>query len=453
MRALVISVRGFHLGYLGCCGNEWISTPALDRLAADGIVFDQHITDVPEAAAARRAWRSGRYQVPALDPDAASRPRGPDLIEELRRHGVRTVLIADGSRPLPEDFVAGWDRVDVVHSLAGEATFLEQTLEAARIALTQLARLDRWLLWVDLATLLPPWEVPAEFSDPYFQELEDEEELAEDEEEDIDEEDKPPDEESPGVEFVDIEDGEEEGLPPGFEKDAEKEEDEGPLTPWWNPAPGFLDTEDDTDFLRLQSSYAAAVSFVDAAIDSLLSELAGLGLADDCLVVLTSDHGQALGEHGLVGPYRPWLHDELVHVPLLLRLPAGLAGKGEVRNVRVPALTQTPDLMPTLLEAFGLPSPAEVQGHSLLPLVRAEAEGVRDCAWIGLRLGGAAEWGLRAPGWAFLLPAPSAPGDPRRERQLYVKPDDRWEVNDVLQHHLDRADAFEQTLSEMMNDE
>src|SRR5205823_13407432 len=100
MRTLIISVRGFHLGYLGCYGNEWISTPALDRLAADGVVFDQHIADVPEASAARRAWRSGRYQLPAFDPNDAAplRPGDSDLIEELRRHGVRTVLVPDGSR-------------------------------------------------------------------------------------------------------------------------------------------------------------------------------------------------------------------------------------------------------------------------------------------------------------------------------------------------------------------
>ncbi|MBI1917309.1 MAG: hypothetical protein HYS12_21625 [Planctomycetes bacterium] len=107
-------------------------------------------------------------------------------------------------------------------------------------------------------------------------------------------------------------------------------------------------------------------------------------------------------------------------------------------------------MMPTLLEAFGLPPPEGVQGHSLLPLARAEAEHLRDYACIGLQLGGASEWGLRAPGWAFLLPGPSEPGDPPRGRQLYVKPDDRWEVNDVLQHHLDRADAFEQTLKEFV---
>ena len=56
-------------------------------------------------------------------------------------------------------------------------------METARTALKELTKIDHWLLWVDLATLLPPWEVPAEFSDPYFQDVEDEEESAEDEEE------------------------------------------------------------------------------------------------------------------------------------------------------------------------------------------------------------------------------------------------------------------------------
>src|SRR5438067_401782 len=64
MKVLVVTVRGWHLGYLGCYGNDWISTPALDRLAAEGVVFDQHLADVPEAATARRTWRDGRHHFP-----------------------------------------------------------------------------------------------------------------------------------------------------------------------------------------------------------------------------------------------------------------------------------------------------------------------------------------------------------------------------------------------------
>jgi len=51
MRVVVVNARGLHLGYVSACGNEWIETPALDRLAAEGVVFDNHVADRPDAAA------------------------------------------------------------------------------------------------------------------------------------------------------------------------------------------------------------------------------------------------------------------------------------------------------------------------------------------------------------------------------------------------------------------
>ena len=69
--------------------------------------------------------------------------------------------------------------------------------------------------------------------------------------------------------------------------------------------------------------------------------------------LLTSDFGYPLGEHGQIGRYRPWLHEEMVHLPLMLRLP-GAAEAGR----RVPAFTQPPDLYATVLEAFGIPPDA-----------------------------------------------------------------------------------------------
>src|SRR5206468_3393007 len=113
MRAIVLSVRGCHLAYLGCYGNAWVSTPALDRLAAAGVVFDQHLADVPEPEAARRAWRDGRHHLP--DPAAPGEPAATfDLLAVLRAPGVKTVLVADGSRPLPSGWLADWDESEVV---------------------------------------------------------------------------------------------------------------------------------------------------------------------------------------------------------------------------------------------------------------------------------------------------------------------------------------------------
>jgi arylsulfatase A-like enzyme len=362
MRVLVIVVRGLHLGYLGCYGNDWIDTPALDGLAAEGVVFDQHYADRPDPAGADHAWRTGRYGLPpAGGDDARPAEPEPDLAALLGAAGVELTRV--------------------------------QTARAALATVKRLAAHDRGLVWVELATLLPPWDVPAEFLEPYFQDETDEDD------------------------------------------DEEEEEDERePLEPLPDPEPGPLEPPEEVTFIRLQRTYAGAVSAFDAELGRLLEGLRERGLLDDLLVVLTTDHGLPLGEHGVVGLCRPWLHDELIHLPLLVRLPGG----GEAGR-RVPALTQPVDLLPTLLDAFGLP-PAPVHGHSLMPLLRGQCEPVRAYACAGLRVGDVVEDVLRTPAWGFLLPA--APRPP----QLYVKPDDRWEVNNVVQHHLELAEHLERTL-------
>ncbi|HZT81922.1 MAG TPA: sulfatase-like hydrolase/transferase [Gemmataceae bacterium] len=391
MKALVITLRGLPLAYVGCYGNDWVETPALDTLAAEGVVFDRHYSDRPDAAGARRAWRTGRYHFPLPDGADASWPAAADLLALLRENGVATRLLLDPRHSTPAEFTAGWDAVTEVRPADSLRAIVLSALE-------QLAGAPRWLLWIDLAGLLPPWEVPAELLDAYFHP----QEAGEDE----------------------------------ADEDLEVEE----LEPLPNPPVGPLASPADETFLRIQRTCAAAVTHLDAAVGDLWREWRQRGLHDEALLLLTSDHGQALGEHGIVGPYRPWLHDELIHLPLILRMP-GAAEAGR----RVFALTQPVDVMPTLLDAFGVPPPAP-HGHSLLPLARGEVEKIRPYACSGLRCGEAAEWALRTPEWAFLLPVRPHPDDGARQPQLYVKPDDRWEVNNVVQHHLDLADHLERVL-------
>jgi arylsulfatase A-like enzyme len=386
MKVVVINVRGLHLGYVSACGNEWIETPAFDRLAAEGVVFDNHVADRPDPAGARRAWRTGRYEFPLPDGASPGEP-APDFLRPLKDRGVVTSLVLDAGRPAPPEFAEGWDVVMEAEP-DEEGTALEYALEGAAQALEGLAETDSWLLWLDLAALLPPWEVPEEFLERYLAEP--------------------------------------------VEEDDEEEAPEA-LEPLLDPPAGSIDPRDDLTFIRLQRTYAAAVSYLDAGLHVLLKELEGRHLLDDVLLIVTTDHGLPLGEHGAVGLSRARLHDELTHLPLLMRLP-----KGEQAGRHVSALTQPVDLMPTLLDAFGLP-PAPVHGHSLLALARGTAEKVRDYACSGQRVGEAVEWALRSPGWAFLLP-------PGGAAQLYVKPDDRWELNDVVQHHPELAEHVEAVL-------
>jgi arylsulfatase A-like enzyme len=392
MKILVLAAGGFHLGYAACYGNDWIDTPHLDDLAAQAVVFDHHYADFPHPAAVRRAWRTGLFQFPTALASAVN----TDLLELLRVQGVSTALVVDTSRPWTEAFLAGWNQV-YRSDPPSAADALETLLERTGDALDYLESQSSWLLWVDMATLVPPWHPDPEFLNLYF-----------------------------GDE--DPEEGEGGSL--------NEEED---LSPLCRPTAGRINPDDELTFLRLQRTYAAAVSSLDAGLGILFEELRQRRLFDDLLMIFTSDRGWPLGEHGLVGETEPCLHEEHVHLPLLIRLPAGAqAGR------RVSALTQPVDLLPTILDVFGLPA-APVHGHSLLPLCRGEKEAVREYACSTDQVGDSSEQALRAPGWTFLVPAPLS-DDPVATGRLYLKPEDRWEVNNLSQHHHEWVQLLGQTL-------
>src|SRR5213082_427373 len=126
MRVVVLVAERLPLSYVGCYGSDWVATPALDRLAAEAVVFDQHFATEPDAAGARRAWRSGRYHFPGADPAA----EGPvDLLDLLGKAGVATHLVLDDSRPVPDEFTSFWQHVERVPA---KRSSLKRVVSAAR---------------------------------------------------------------------------------------------------------------------------------------------------------------------------------------------------------------------------------------------------------------------------------------------------------------------------------
>lgn len=108
--------------------------------------------------------------------------------------------------------------------------------------------------------------------------------------------------------------------------------------------------------------YDSEIAYVDEAFGALLDRLEALGLADDTIVALVSDHGEAFGEEGNFG--HGYLDESNVRVPMLVSFPDRRgAGRAIDRQVRLV------DLAPTLLEAAGLPPLPGIDGRSLLPLL------------------------------------------------------------------------------------
>lgn len=309
MKILLLQTHALHLGYLGCYGNEWVATPNIDRLATEGVVFDQHFAQSPAEHAGEEMARALKISLNAEEP---------------------------------------------LRQIDADAIHIRKAVKEK----------DHKFLWANLSSLAPPWSIPEDFRDLYLDE----------------------------------------------EADSEV---------WLNPPIGPL--EDPLDLERLQNTYAAVVTHFDYQIGQLRAQLQDTW--DNIAIVLTATCGLALGEHGIVGPFRAWMHEEVWHIPFIIRLPrAADAGR------RVGALTQP--------------------GDAFWPLIRGEAKRIREFAYGRLRIGASEEWALRTPDWALLLPIEVPAGDPSRELQLYVKPDDRWEVNDVRQHYLELAESFEQTLRE-----
>jgi arylsulfatase A-like enzyme len=398
MKVLVIVVNRLRPDFLGCYGCDWHVTPAFDRLASEGVVFDQHFADSPRPRATRRSWRWGDY---GWSPDAALHP---GLAGLLWNTGVKTWLIADERSPsFGHGFASGWQRAHWVreHDLKAleQEHLLGGTIQLAVDWLGQHSREDNWLLWLELSSVPLPWN------------------------------------EAEAKAESDVEGG-------------DAEEGEPPL--WFNPPDGPLDEASDPEALeRLQNSYAAMVRGVDDWLGQLFDLLREKGLYDDLCILLTGDCGLPLGDHGQVGDSQPLMHEELLHVPLLLRLP-----RAEHAGRRVAAFTQSVDLLPTLAELFELPAretdgsvPRVLQpGQSLLPLARGESAKPREFVCSGLHPRHAAQWSIRTREWHFILaPPPLESGTLSKSdgNQLYVKPEDRWEVNNVRTQHAEIADQLE----------
>jgi len=120
-----------------------------------------------------------------------------------------------------------------------------------------------------------------------------------------------------------------------------------------------------TDDLRRQcrQAYYASISFMDAQVGRVVDALDRLGLADDTIIVFTSDHGYHMGEHGLW--QKQSLFEESSRVPLVIVSP-GAAAQGAVAKSPVSQI----DLFPTLAELCSVKAPANIQGQSLAPMLK-----------------------------------------------------------------------------------
>lgn len=120
--------------------------------------------------------------------------------------------------------------------------------------------------------------------------------------------------------------------------------------------------ENDYDNIQteyISNRYKALLTMTDDYFGKLIEELKRLDIYDDSLIILTTDHGFFLGEHGYIGKNVMPMYNELSHLPLIVHFP-----KGELQGKSVDKITQNIDIMPTVLDYNNIEVPKEVKGKS-----------------------------------------------------------------------------------------
>ena len=398
MNAICIVIDRLHVGYLGCYGNSWIATPSFDSLAADGFLFDQALIDSPDLAVQYESFVSGRH---TLSCAAGLRADRQVSFEQLAAAGVRTTLITDDPAVAHLPWANGLDEVIHVESrhVKRPAAELEETNLARFFAVV-----GEWLdaaeepfcLWAHTAGLASCWDCAFE----------------------------------PAARYAD----QDEAAPP----------DDAIV-----PSRRLAQNYDPDELLGLCQAYAGQVSLLDLCVGALAEDVAQSRVQKNTLLSMLSARGFPLGEHGRVGAFDNALYAELVSVPWILCFPDG-CGAGD----RTQSLVQLRDLAPTLRDWFGLLTADHRDAdRSLLALARGETGAPFDRAIV---IGADDSMAIRVPAW-YLLKAPGSPevlaGQHGPTAELFAKPDDRWEVNDVASRCPDVVELLSQILADDLRGE
>jgi len=376
---------------MGAYGNSWINTPGLDRLAGRSFLFDQAVIDTPDLERLYRSYWQGRH---AMLPDAPANSQ-PTLPALLRRAGVKTALLTDDPKiakhPLADDFD---ERIEMEPPGRPQiASDIEQT-HFARCFMRIIDWLDTarepFLLWCHLGGLGTTWDAPLDFRRAYCEEG-----------------DPPPPETADVPNIV---------LPPDYDPD---------------------------ELLGITQAYSGQIALLDACFDAFLDFFDASPFSRDTLLTLASSCGFPLGEHGLVGPGDGALFDETygetVQVPWMLQLPDALGGAFG-KAARSQSLIEPSDLWATLLDAWRIAdAPHSPTGRSVLPLIRQEIDTLHDRVGV---VNAAGRRAIRTAGWYLRN---NGNGE---EPELYVKPDDRWEVNNVVSRCREIAENLQNALTD-----
>jgi arylsulfatase A-like enzyme len=290
-------------------------TPALDALAQDGVVYEDAVTNCVVTRCSHVSLLTGRYPWAHGVLDNSTRYAGPSLPEVLRARGFATGAVVSS---LPaKDLVSGfeWKHEGFASAEEGRKSYPikrpEQTTQVA-VPFLELHARAPFFLWVHY---FPP-------HGPYT----------------------PPESYLRGVPE----------LPAGKTLEVSERNYESEKIPAYQALPGLTSAGD------YRRRYAAHVRYADAFVGRLLQRLRETGRYERALVIVTSDHGESLGEHGFYFQHGNLAYDEQARVPLVVKWPGNVHAGERVRSP-----VELVDVAPTVLAAAGAGVSPEMDGRAL----------------------------------------------------------------------------------------
>lgn len=324
LNVLLLTIDTLRADHLGAYGYARATSPHIDALAREALLFEQAYTFWPKTRGSFVMLFTGL--VPSQNGYSKRHPLlldfNPTLAERLRAGGYRTAAFVDNPNVAAQyGYARGFEQYRetwMEPALRDEVARTAAITRAAREYLARPASAQPFFLWLHYVNPHAPYTPPAPYDTRFLDARA---------------------EAGPRLRTVE-----------GFHGGVRRE--------WAVPGRERLG--------YYVAQYDGEIALADVQVGEVLAALRASPHAARTLVVLTSDHGESLGEHDYYFDHGENLFDPNLRIPLLMAYP-GVAGGRRTR-----ALASTLDLVPTLLDAVKLPYPPGLAGQSLLPLVHGD---------------------------------------------------------------------------------
>ncbi|HHV09565.1 MAG TPA: sulfatase-like hydrolase/transferase [Clostridiales bacterium] len=370
---------------LGCYGNQYIHTPNLDRLAENGVLFEQAYCQNPTCTPSRASFLTGRYprttrcrqngQRFKTDEKLISRifnengyvcglsgklhlnPCAPTVCKAMEERGDDGYSVFHWSHGGHDGWATHeyfqWlrERGQRFHSSNVEGSKLVQygmdeeyhqttwcTEKAINFIEANAEYGNQWMFSMNIYDPHHPFDPPRAYLEPYLERLD-------------------------SLPLPNYHEGELEQKP-YFQKVDHKAAYNNHDS---NNAAIVYDNMSPYEHRLMKASYYAMIELIDHQVGRLMDTLKRLNQLENTIVIFTSDHGEMLGDHGLYlkGPY---FYEGAVRVPLILSCPGTI-----LKGKRSHALVELMDIAPTLVEACSFPPQPQMQGKSIWSLLTGKA--------------------------------------------------------------------------------